>query len=258
MNPLRLVIFALTVAFASSTLAADRVTIAAASDLKFCLDEILTEFKKTHSESDIDVIYGSSGNFKTQIEQGAPFDLYFSADIEFPRQLVKAGLASSDVEPYAIGRIVLWSTTLDASKLHLGDLVRSDIKKIAIANPQHAPYGKRAEEALRASGVWEKVEPKLVLGENIAQSAQFIQTGNAEVGIIALSLVLSPQMVDKGTYSLIPDNLHKPLEQGFIITKRAADNALAKTFADYMRLPETRQRMARYGFALPDASSGSK
>jgi molybdate transport system substrate-binding protein len=151
---------------------------------------------------------------------------------------------------------VLWSLTLDASALHLSDLARADIRKIAIANPQHAPYGKRAEEALRASGTWEKVEPKLVLGENIAQTAQFVQSGNAQVGIIALSLVLSPELAGKGSYSLVPDSLHQPLEQGFVITQRASSNALAKKFADYIGQPATRQLMARYGFALPVAAIG--
>ena len=256
MNFVRTLILAILVMLAPALSAAEKLTIAAASDLKFCLDEIVTAFKKTHAGAQVDVTYGSSGNFKTQIEQGAPFDLFFSADIEFPRVLAQAGLAASDVQPYAIGRLVLWSGSLDASKLGIADLTRSDIKKIAIANPQHAPYGERAKEALRAGGVWEKVEAKLVLGENIAQTAQFAQSGNAQVGIIALSLVLGPEMSGKGTYSLVPETLNKPLEQGFIITKRAADNTLAKTFADYMRLPETRERMAHYGFALPSATNG--
>jgi len=256
MNITRTLLLAILVMLTPAVFAAEKLTIAAASDLKFCLDEIVGSFKKNHAGADVEVTYGSSGNFKTQIEQGAPFDLFFSADIEFPRALAKAGFAASEVERYAIGRIVLWSATLDASKLGIADLTRSDIRKIAIANPQHAPYGNRADEALRASGVWEKVEPKLVLGENIAQTAQFVQSGNAQVGIIALSLVLSPEMAGKGTYSLVPDSLHKPLEQGFMMTKRAADNPLARAFADYMRQSETRQLMAGYGFALPVAGMG--
>jgi molybdate transport system substrate-binding protein len=248
MTRARIAVLALALAFAPVALAAEKLTIAAASDLKYCLDEVLAGFRKAHADAGVEVVYGSSGNFKTQIEQGAPFDLYFSADIAFPRELAKAGLAASEVQPYAIGRIVLWSTVIDASKLNLADLTRADIGKIAIANPQHAPYGKRAEEA---GGVWEKVQGKLVLGENIAQTAQFVQSGNAQVGIIALSLVVGPEMTGKGSYSLVPENLHQPLEQGFIITKRAADNALAKAFAEYMRTPATRTVMVRYGFVLP-------
>jgi len=256
MNAAKILVLTILIAISPRPFAAEKLTIAAASDLKFCLDEVVTSFKRTHTGADIDVIYGSSGNFKTQIEQGAPFDLYFSADIGFPRELAKAGLASSEVQAYAIGRLVLWSTTMDVSALHLADLTRADIHKIAIANPAHAPYGKRAEEALRASGIWERIEPKLVLGQNISQTAQFVQSGNAQVGIIALSLVLSPEMAGKGSYSLVPDSLHQPLEQGFIVTSRAGGNALAKAFADYMGLPATRQLMARYGFALPVAAIG--
>jgi molybdate transport system substrate-binding protein len=140
--------------------------------------------------------------------------------------------------------------------LQVADLTRADIRKIAIANPRHAPYGKRAEEALRASGIWNEVEGKLVYGENIAQTAQFADSGNAQVGIIALALVLGPELAGKGSYTLVPDNLHEPLEQGFVITRRAADNTLAKAFADYMGTGQTRAVMVRYGFALPGEASG--
>ena len=252
---IRILLLLMTLAFAPAVLA-ERITIAAASDLKGCLDEVAANFRKAHAGDEVELVYGSSGKFKTQIEQGAPFDLFFSADIEFPRDLLKANLAVGDVDPYGVGRLVLWSKTIDAKALKVADLTRADIRKIAIANPQHAPYGKRAEEALRASGVWEKVEGKLVLGENIAQTAQFAESGNAQVGIIALSLVLGPEMSGKGSYSLVPDSLHEPLEQGFVITKRAADNALAKAFAVYMGSGETRAVMVRYGFALPGEASG--
>lgn len=141
---------------------------------------------------------------------------------------------------------------MDASKMTLESLLDTNVKRIAIANPKHAPYGKRAEEALRSSALWDKVEPKLVYGENIAHTAQFIQTGNAQVGIIALSLAVSPELAGKGGYWLIPDKLHQPLEQGYIITKRAENNALAKRFADYMASPSARTVMTKYGFVLPN------
>ncbi len=140
---------------------------------------------------------------------------------------------------------------MDARTMTLTSLTDPRITRIAIANPRHAPYGKRAEEALRESGLWERVEPKLVFGENIAHTAQFVQTGNAEVGIIALSLALNPELSKRGGYWLIPDTLHEPLEQGFIITKRAAGNALARRFADYIESPPARAVMTRYGFVLP-------
>lgn len=230
---------------------AEKITIAAAADLKFAMDDIVATFKKSNPTDEISVVYGSSGNFNTQIQQGAPYDLYFSADIGFPRELAKNGAAASAVKPYAIGRIVLWSATMDASKMTLASLTDPKITRIAIANPKHAPYGKRAEEALRAAGLWDKVESKLVYGENIAQTAQYAQSGNAQVGIIALSLALNAELSSKGGYALIPDTLHEPLEQGFIITKRAAGNALATRFADYMESKPARALMTRYGFVLP-------
>lgn len=230
---------------------AEKITVAAAADLKFAMDEIVTSFKKASPADEVDVIYGSSGKFHTQIQQGAPYDLYFSADIAFPRELAKSGLAATDVEPYAFGRIVLWSTILDATKMTLASLTDPKITRIAIANPKHAPYGKRAEEAMRAASLWERVEPKLVYGENIAHTAQFVQTGNAQAGIIALSLALNPELAAKGGYWLIPDNLHEPLEQGFIITKRAAGNAAARRFAEFMSSKPARAVMTKYGFVLP-------
>ena len=232
--------------------AEEKLTIAAAADLKFALDEIVVLFKGAHPAAQIETIYGSSGNFSTQIRQGAPYDIYFSADIAYPRALKAEGFGSSEVQAYGIGRIVLWSPSRDAGKMTLADLTDPSIRKIAIANPRHAPYGKRAEEALKAAGVWEKVEHKLVYGENIAQTAQYVQSGNAQVGIIALSLALSPELARQGGYALIPDKLHQPLEQGFIITKRAAANPLAQAFARFMTGKEARAIMTRYGFALPD------
>lgn len=237
-------------AFASSIHAA-KITVAAAADLKFAMDEIATSFRKTAPNDTVEIVYGSSGKFHMQIRQGAPFDLFFSADIDFPRQLVSAGLAASEVKPYALGRIVLWSASMDARGMTLASLLDPRITRIAIANPKHAPYGKRAEEALRAAGVWERIEPKLVYGENIASTAQFVQTGNAQVGVLALSLVLDPELSARGGYWLIPDNLHRPLEQGFVITKRATGNVLAGRFAAYMATPQVRATMTRYGFVLP-------
>lgn len=243
---------ALGLCFLLSTMAhAEQITIAAAADLKFAMDEIVAAFKSGNSGDEVRTAYGSSGNFNTQIQQGAPFDVFFSADIEFPRALTKNGFAVGEVKPYALGRIVLWSGSMDASKMTLASLTDPKITRIAIANPKHAPYGKRAEEALRAAGLWDKIESKLVYGENIAQTAQFVQTGNAQVGIIALSLALNTELASKGPYWLIPDNLHQPLEQGYVITKRAAGNPLAKKFADYMSTKPARSIMAKYGFVLP-------
>lgn len=244
-------LLALALAISVAPAIAGSITIAAASDLKFALDEIIADYRRSKPHDDIDVVYGSSGKFHTQIRQGAPYDLFFSADIAYPRELVKAGLAATGVDPYATGRIVLWSNSLDAQKLTLDSLTDPKITRIAIANPRHAPYGKRAEEALRAKGLWEKIEKKLVYGENIAQTAQFVQTGNAQIGVIALSLAVNPELAREGGYWLIPDALHQPLEQGFIVTRRAAGNPLAHDFARHMDGPAARAVMKKYGFVLP-------
>jgi molybdate transport system substrate-binding protein len=248
---LRMLAFAGLFVAGQAAYAAEKITIAAASDLRFAMDEVILSFKRTHADAQIGVVYGSSGQFSTQIRQGAPYDIYFSADIAYPRALKAEGLSASDVRPYAVGRIVLWSISRDANKMTLSDLADPSILKIAIANPQHAPYGKRAEEALKAAGVWEVVERKLVYGENISQAVQYVQSGNAQVGIIAQSLALSPELAKQGNYALIPDKLYQPLVQAFIITQRAVDNILAREFSTFILGKEGRKIMSRYGFMLP-------
>lgn len=230
---------------------AEKLTIAAAADLKFAMGEVVEKFRAARPGDQIEVIYGSSGKFFTQIKNGAPFDMYFSADIEYPRKLEKEGLAASPTRPYAVGRIVLWSLKPELAKTALKDLPKTPIRKFAIANPQHAPYGLRAREALAHQDVWTAMEPKLVMGENIAHTAQFVDSGAADAGIVALALVLAPNMKGKGAWSLIPAEWHEPLEQGYVITRRAAANPLAKAFAGYMASEPARAVMRRYGFVLP-------
>lgn len=240
----------------SASAHAESINIAAAADLKFALDEIISGFNREHTGDQIQATYGSSGRFHTQIRQGAPYDMFFSADIAYPRELAKSGLAASEVKPYGLGRIVLWSSSMNAARMTLASLNDPMIKRIAIANPKHAPYGKRAEEALRAAALWEKLQPKMVFGENISQTAQYVQSGNAQIGIIALSLALGPELAKTGGYFLIPENLHAPLEQGYIITRRGADKPLVKKFAQYIESKKARSVMARYGFKQPDDQSG--
>lgn len=230
---------------------AEKIMVAAAADLKFAMDEVVSEFKKSNPDAQVDLVYGSSGKFFTQLQQGAPYDLFFSADISYPQELKKAGFAASEVKPYATGRIVLWSNSLDASKMTLESLSDPKVARIAIANPKHAPYGKRAEEALKATKQWDAVQSKFVFGENIAQTAQYVQTGNAQVGIIALSLAKNAELAKQGSYWLIPDNLHQPLEQGFVITKRAEKSELAKRLGAFMESKQARTVLVRYGFVLP-------
>lgn len=234
---------------------AGQFTVAAASDLRFALDEIAGEYRKLYPEHKFEVIYGSSGKMTTQIKNGAPYDVFFSADISYPQQLKAAGLTASEPAVYAIGRVVIWSNTLDASALTLKELATDNrIRRLAIAQPAHAPYGLRAKEALQAAGVWEQVQGKLVFGENIAHTAQMVESGAAEAGIIALSLAKFPSMA-KHPHHLIDDQFHQPLTQGFILTRRAADNQAARLFVRFMADAQAHRIMERYGFRLPQAAA---
>ncbi len=248
---LPVLVLGMALAMASQARAAEPLRIAAASDLRFAMDEIVANFKNEHPDEAVEVIYGSSGRFRAQIEHGAPFDLYFSADIAYPEALQQAGHVAGEVMPYALGRIVIWSDSVGATTLTLSDLQRPEFRRIAIANPRHAPYGARAREALQSVGLWQVLEPRLVYGENIAHAMQLVQSGAAEVGIIALSLALNPEIAGQGGHSLIDDSLHQPLSQGFVITRRAANNAAAHRFADFMGHDDSRRILREYGFVLP-------
>jgi molybdate transport system substrate-binding protein len=233
------------------------VTVAAASDLTYAMNEISANFQK-ETGCVIRLSLGSSGNFLTQIENGAPFDVFFSADIAYPKKLESEGLAApGSTYLYAVGKIVLWTRDdphLDVSK-DFALLRDPAVKKIAIANPEHAPYGRAAEEALRKTGLYEAVKDRLVLGENISQAAQFVESGNAQVGIIALSLAVSPEMKDKGQYWIIPEKLHAPIEQGAVVVRSAANPQGARQFLDYIKRPATVALLERYGFVLPAKNS---
>jgi molybdate transport system substrate-binding protein len=234
----------------SMTAQAQIVKIAAAADLRYALDEVINAYKKTNSGATIEVIYGSSGNAFTQISNGAPYDIFFSADIIYPQKLTEAGLTLTDPKLYAIGRIVLWSETLDVSK-GLSVLVEKPNIKIAVANPEHAPYGQRSVEALKYYKLYEKVEKQLIYGENVSQAAQFCMTGNADAGLIALSLVQSPSMKNHGKYFLIDSKAHHPLEQAYIILNHAKGNKQAFSFAEFISSIESMSIFEKYGFTLP-------
>ncbi|WP_430389928.1 molybdate ABC transporter substrate-binding protein [Dyella sp. 20L07] len=229
------------------------ITVAAAADLRGALDQVVTQYQIAHPDSKIDVIYGSSGNLTTQIEQGAPFELFFSADSSFPERLVEHGKASGKPVQYAEGHIVLWSASIDMKGVQVKDLSQTRFGHIAIANPLHAPYGKRAEQALRASGIWDDVQSRLVIGENIAQTAQYVQTGNAQVGFVAESFAMNPAI--KGSYIAVPASLYEPLRQSLVLTQRGGNSELAKSFMSYVQSPEARALLAKYGFALPAAAA---
>lgn len=229
------------------------ILVAAASDLRFALEEISALFSRERRAT-VRLTFGSSGQLAAQIEQGAPFDVLFSANEEFVHSLaVKGRIDRASVRLYAIGRIVLWvrnESPLDVSK-GLGVLVDERIRFVAIANPEHAPYGQAAAQAMRAMGLLARVQPRLVLGENVSQALQFVQTGNADIGIVALSLAVAPAVRPKGRYQLVPAYLHRPIRQAVGVTTSAARPDLARQFVSFVNGPSGRAIMRRYGFALP-------
>src|SRR3954465_2175763 len=245
---------AISVAFGACLAHADGLNVAAASDLSFAMKELAANYEK-QTGTPVKVTLGSSGNFFTQIQNGAPFDLFFAADIDYPKKLEAAGLGEpGTLYQYATGKIVLWvpaDSKLDVNK-GLTLLTDASVRKIAIANPKHAPYGRAAVAAMTKQGIYEKITDKLVFGENISQTAQFVESGNADAGIIALSLALAPAMADKGKYFEIPQDLYPPLDQGAIVIKASQKKEQAKQFLAYLKTPQSVALMQRYGFKLPD------
>ncbi len=213
------------------------------------MDSLITLFSRENPTITVKATYGSSGNFFEQINNGAPFDLFFSADIDYPRQLKQNNKTASEIHQYGTGQLVLWSKSIDPNREQMNTLLDNAVTKIAIANPAHAPYGKRAEEALQYYKLYDKVKDKLVIGENIAQTAQYAQTGAAQVGLIALSLALSPTMQQAGgKYWLIPATAHQPLSQGFILLAHAQGNMGAEKFAAFCSSETARTTLRRFGF----------
>lgn len=232
--------------------------IAAAADLKFALDDVLIAFRAAHPEHDAKPTYGSSGTLFAQIDNGAPFDLFLSADVKFPRQLIERGRAEKDsLFLYAVGHLVVWlprDSPIDLAQLGVQALLDPGVRKIAIANPDVAPYGAAAAAALKKLGVWDAVSAKLVLGENVAQAAQFVQSGAAQAGVISLSLALAPKMQDAGKYWEVPADAFPKLEQAGVIRTGAANRAGAAQLREFLAAPVGRAILQRYGFVLPDAA----
>jgi molybdate transport system substrate-binding protein len=231
------------------------IVVAAASDSSAALTELARDYA-ANSGVTIKLSFGASGNLFNQIQNGAPFDLFFSADEEYPKQLIEKGLADKDsLYRYAIGQLVLWvpaSSTLDIEHKGLQALLDPAVKKIAIANPQHAPYGRAAAAALRYAGVYEQVAGRLVLGENVSQAAQFVESGNAQAGLVALSHALAPSRKGKGKYWRVPLAFYPPLNQGVVILSRSPQKAQATRFLEYLRAPAAVSVLHSYGFTLPE------
>ena len=229
-----------------------KLTVAAAADLQFALTDLAAEYRKAHPDVDLQTVFGSSGNFYAEIRNQAPFDLFLSADSEYPRKLIEEKLAApQSLFVYGTGHLVLWvtkSSTLDLVHLGMHALESPAVKHIAMANPQHAPYGRAAEAALRSSGLYDRVSSKLVLGENIAQTFQFAQSGAADIGIVALALALAPAAREQGRYWQIPQSAYPKIEQAGVVLSHAQNPDGARAFRTFLTSAAGRAALKRYGF----------
>jgi molybdate transport system substrate-binding protein len=246
---------ALIVVSAGIPLVAQRsLTVAAAANLQSAVKEIAEKFEK-QGGTHVSLVFGSSGNLTTQIENGAPYDVFLSADMSYPERLASGGLGIREsLQRYAVGKLVLWVTNdshIDLERLGEHPLLDPAVHKIAIANPAHAPYGAAAVAYLKTANLHDQVNDKQVLGEDVAQTAQFVISGNAQVGIIPLSLALAPKMLETGTYYALKNA--PTVEQGAIVLSKTADKRAAGKFLEFMKSPDARAILQRYGYDLPGA-----
>jgi molybdate transport system substrate-binding protein len=230
------------------------LSIVAAANLAYVIEPLNIEFKKVAPEITVTIVSGSSGNLVTQIVNGAPYDVFLSADMDFPRELILKGYADpKSLRAFAVGRLVIWSAK---SELYLSDVasvVRNPrITRIALANAITAPYGRAAKQALQKLGIWEECEAKYVFGENITQTTQFVATGNADAGFVALSVVLSPKLKGKGHWIDVPSELYSPLEQGAIITMHGVNNPAAQRYIDFLHSITALRILKEYGYRIPE------
>lgn len=244
------IILLAAIVFATISLSAQKVNVAAAANLRYVLEEIKTAYLKQNPKAKVNLTFGASGTLVQQIQNGASFDFFMAADNEFPLKLKEKGLTSGSMSTYAFGKLAIYSTTLNVSKQGLDVLKSSVIKKIAIANPETAPYGERAVELLRTQKLYESLKSKIVFGENISQAAQYAFTGNAEIGFIALSLALAPDMDGKGDYYVVPQSLYHPIEQACILIKTQILNTEAAKFKKFVLSPATKAIWEKWGYGL--------
>jgi molybdate transport system substrate-binding protein len=233
---------------------ARELLVAAAADLNPALNDIAQQFEKINGVR-VKLSFGASGALTQQIQNGAPFDVFFSADMDYPRQLISQGHAdATTLYKYSLGKLVLWApanSPLDVEHQGLAVLLDPSVKKIAIANPQHAPYGRAAVAALKNAGLYDRVADRFVMGENVSQAAQFAESGNAQVGFIALAHVLSPAVKSTGKFWLVPADYYPPLEQGVVVVTKSQHNKEAVNFVEYLKTKEASEMLRKYGFSVP-------
>jgi len=236
------------------TKAEPELLVAAAADLNPALHDIAQQFEKKTGVQ-VRLSFGASGALTQQIENGAPFDLFFSADIDYPKRLITDGQAdAASLYQYSLGKLVLWvpaNSPLDVEHQGMAALLDSSVKKIAIANPQHAPYGRAAVAALKHAGLYDRLADRFVMGENVSQAAQFAESGNAQAGFVALAHALSPAVKGIGKFWVVPADNYPPLEQGVVILSRSQHKKEAEGFLDYLKTKEASDVLRKYGFTLP-------
>lgn len=230
------------------------LTVAAAADLSSALQDVSDAFEKS-TRVKVQLSFGASGALTQQIQNGAPFDVFFSADMDYPRQLIAAGDAdAASLYQYAVGKLVLWvpaDSPLDVEHKGMQILLDPSVKKISIANPQHAPYGRAAVAALKQAGLYDRVADRIVMGENISQAAQFVESGNAQAGFVALAHATAPSMQGKGKYWEVPQEDYPLLTQGAVLISRSPHKKEAQQFLDFIKTKEAAEILRKYGFSLP-------
>lgn len=255
MKVFRVICFLLLASHLSGIAEAQELRVAAAADLQFVFQQVSVRFQKETGHA-VELTFGSSGNFFSQIQNGAPFDMFFSADVDYPAKLEAAGLIEpGTLSQYATGRIALWVPKESPININRGLQALADlrVRKIAIANPQHAPYGRAAVAALQHEKIYDKVRDRLVLGENIAQAAQFVESGNADIGILALSLAAAPPLKSEGRYYEIPKSYYPAIDQAVVILKSSKQKEIARQFLSFLKRPEIAEFMRNNGLDVPES-----
>lgn len=246
-------LFSLLLLSATFTSAAETLRIAAAANLVYALDALNAAFRTENPGVRLDVSIGSSGNLLAQITHGAPYDVFLSADLEYPKALIAAGQADAKtLVPFARGKLVLWTTRPELALTNIADVVTNPaVRKLALANLTNAPYGRAAQQVLDRLGLGEAARPKLVVGENISQTAQFVSAGGADAGFVALSLVLSPKLTDRGHWLEVPAADYAPLWQGAVLTRRGTTRPAAHRYLAFLQSPTARKVLERFGYGVP-------
>lgn len=228
---------------------AQKVKIAAAANLRYVLESIKKNYEAEHEGVELEITFGSSGTLTQQIANGAPFDLFMAADVDFPKKVKELGFAAGEVKTYIYGKVAMWSLSIDVTQ-GIKTTLLPTVKKIAIADPKKAPYGRNTIATLKNTNLYDAIASRIVWGENISQAAQFAFSGNAEIGFIALSLALAPDMRGKGTYYILPTTICPPIEQAYVLLKNGADNKWAKDFMDYIVSPTCDRLWTEFGYGL--------